>query len=96
MHKRSPIRRSPPLEDDSVTPRPTLLDVGAGNGLFLKFFKSHGFTVRGYELETELVLNMQKDPELKGVTVEQGDITKLKGKAELRAIAAEDAITYRG
>jgi len=73
---------------------PTLLDVGAGIGLFLKFFKSHGFTVRGYELEAELVKNMQKDPELKGVTVEQGDITKLKGKAEYDVVIASDVIEH--
>lgn len=71
-----------------------LLDVGAGNGLFLKFFKSHGFIVRGYELEAELVQNMQKDTELEGVTVEQGDITKLIGKEEYDVVIASDVIEH--
>lgn len=71
-----------------------LLDVGAGNGLFLKFFKSQGFSVRGYELEAELVQNMKKDPELAGVRIEQGDITKLKGKEEYDIVIASDVIEH--
>jgi len=71
-----------------------LLDVGAGNGLFLKFFKSKGFQVSGYELEKELVANMKKDPALKGDNIEQGDITKLKGKAEYDVVIASDVIEH--
>lgn len=72
----------------------TLLDVGAGNGLFLKFFKSKGFQVAGYELEKELVANMKKDPALKGDMIEQGDITKLKGKEEYDVVIASDVIEH--
>ena len=61
--------------DDTLT----FFDVGAGNGLFLKFFKNKGYNVSGIELEKELVFNMKKDPELKGVSISQADITKLKG-----------------
>mgnify|MGYP005840417137 CR=1 FL=1 len=71
-----------------------LLDVGAGNGLFLKFFKSKGFQVAGYELEKELVANMKKDPALKGDKIEQGDITKLKGKEEYDVVIASDVIEH--
>lgn len=74
--------------------RYTLLDVGAGNGLFLKFFKSKGFQVSGYELEKELVANMKKDPALKGDKIEQGDITKLKGKEEYDVVIASDVIEH--
>ncbi|QQS43458.1 class I SAM-dependent methyltransferase [Candidatus Roizmanbacteria bacterium] len=73
---------------------PTLLDVGAGNGLFLKFFKTKGFQVAGYELEKELVANMKKDPVLKGDMIEQGDITKLKGKEEYDVVIASDVIEH--
>lgn len=71
-----------------------LLDVGAGNGLFLKFFKSKGFQVAGYELEKELVANMKKDPALKGDRIEQGDITKLKGTEEYDVVIASDVIEH--
>lgn len=85
--------------DDAISPsspqgKPTLLDVGAGNGLFLKFFKAHGFKVAGYELEKELVANMQKDPALKGDMIEQGDITKMKGKEEYDVVIASDVIEH--
>ncbi len=85
-------------EDDKLHSRPRtpyrLLDVGAGNGLFLKFFKTKGFQVAGYELEKELVANMKKDPALKGDKIEQGDITKLKGKEEYDVVIASDVIEH--
>jgi len=71
-----------------------LLDVGAGNGLFLKFFKTHGFDVTGYELEDELVANMKKDPDLKGVSISQTDITKTKGRPEYDVVIASDVIEH--
>jgi len=74
--------------------RYTLLDVGAGNGLFLKFFKSKGFKVSGYELEAELVANMKKDPDLKGDTILQGDITTMKGDAQYDVVIASDVIEH--
>lgn len=72
----------------------TLLDVGAGNGLFLKFFKSKGFTISGFELEKELVQNMKKDPALKGDKIEQGDITQMKGNEEFDVVIASDVIEH--
>ena len=71
-----------------------LIDVGAGNGLFLKFFKNHGFEVTGIELEEELVAKMKKDPQLKGVSISQGDITKLTGKADYDVTIASDVIEH--
>jgi SAM-dependent methyltransferase len=71
-----------------------LLDVGAGNGLFLKYFKNKGFDVSGYELEKELVANMKKDHELKGVFITQGDITQMTGNAENDLVIASDVIEH--
>jgi len=77
----------------------SFFDVGAGNGLFLKFFKQKGFTVSGIELEKELVAHMKKDPELKGVSISQGDITKitnLRGSESKRydVVLASDVIEH--
>ena len=71
-----------------------LIDVGAGNGLFLKFFKNREFEVRGIELEAELVAKMKKDPQLKGVAISQGDITKLTGKGQYGVAIASDVIEH--
>jgi 2-polyprenyl-3-methyl-5-hydroxy-6-metoxy-1,4-benzoquinol methylase len=76
---------------------PTFLDVGAGNGLFLKFFKQKGFTVSGIELEKELVENIKKDPELKGINISQGDITKIahpRGGKQYHVVLASDVIEH--
>ncbi len=81
-------------DDNANATPPTLLDVGAGNGLFLKFFKSKGYIVSGYELEKELVANMKKDPALKGDKIEQGDITQMKGKEEYDVVIASDVIEH--
>jgi len=72
----------------------TFFDVGAGNGLILKFFKNQGFKVAGIELEAKLVALMKKDLELKGVNVSQGDITKLKGKNQYEYVLASDVIEH--
>ena len=72
----------------------SLLDVGAGNGLFLKFFKAHGFQVSGYELEKENVTNMKKDPVLKNETILQGDITKMSGNEDFDLVIASDVIEH--
>jgi SAM-dependent methyltransferase len=71
-----------------------LLDVGAGNGLFLKYFKNKGFDVSGYELEAELVINMKKDPALKGVSIKQGDITQMTGNNDFDVVIASDVIEH--
>lgn len=75
----------------------SFFDVGAGNGLFLKFFKNKGFTVSGIELEKELVQNMKKDPDLKGVKISQGDITKTahsRGGSRFDVVLASDVIEH--
>ena len=72
----------------------TLIDIGAGNGLFLKFFKEHGFEVTGVELEHENVVNMKKDPELTGISISQGDITQLTGTATYDVVIASDVIEH--
>src|SRR3989344_7254615 len=71
-----------------------LIDIGAGNGLFLKFFKNCEFEVTGIELEAELVAKMKKDPQLKGVAISQGDITKLTGKGQYDVAIASDVIEH--
>lgn len=71
-----------------------LIDIGAGNGLFLKFFKSNGFQVAGIELERENVENMLKDPQLEGVDIRQGDITQLTGSEQYDVVIASDVIEH--
>jgi len=70
------------------------LDVGAGNGLFLKFFKAKGFKVAGFELEKQNVQNMKRDPILTHENITQGDITKLTGKQEYDVVMASDVIEH--
>lgn len=70
------------------------IDVGAGNGLFLKFFKDKGLQVSGIELEKENVDNMLHDAQLTGVDIRQGDITQLKGKEEYDVVIASDVIEH--
>lgn len=72
----------------------SFIDIGAGNGLVLKFFKKKGFDVAGIELEKPLVDLMKKDPELHNVTVVQGDITKLRGKNQYDYVLASDVIEH--
>ncbi len=71
-----------------------LLDVGAGNGLFLRFFKEKNFSVTGIELEKKLVDLMKHNPHLAEVPITQGDITKLKGKPEFDYVLASDVIEH--
>lgn len=71
-----------------------LIDIGAGNGLFLKFFKEKGLHVSGIELEKENVENMLKDPQLSGVDIKQGDITQLTGHEEYDVVIASDVIEH--
>ncbi len=71
-----------------------LIDIGAGNGLILKFFKLKGFEVSGVELEKDQVHQMQIDYKLQGVKVVQGDITKLKGDEKFDVVIASDVIEH--
>jgi len=74
-----------------------LLDVGAGNGLFLKFFKNKGFEVAGYELEQKNVDNMLADPMLKNENIKLGDITKItnpRGAEKYDVVIASDVIEH--
>jgi len=71
-----------------------LIDIGAGNGLILKFFKLKGFEVAGVELEKDQVHQMQIDYKLQGVKVIQGDITKLKGEGNFDVVIASDVIEH--
>lgn len=72
----------------------TLLDVGAGNGLLIKFFKAKGFTSSGIELSSELVEKMKSDPYLQGVTVSTGDITQVKGNESYDVVICNDVIEH--
>jgi len=74
--------------------RLSFLDVGAGNGLFLKFFKAKGYKVAGFELEIQNVQNMKRDPVLTHENITQGDITKLTGKQEYDVVMASDVIEH--
>lgn len=72
----------------------SFIDIGAGNGLILKFFKDKGFIVNGIELEKDQVHQMNKDFKLKGVSVKQGDITSMRGKEEFDVVIASDVIEH--
>jgi 2-polyprenyl-3-methyl-5-hydroxy-6-metoxy-1,4-benzoquinol methylase len=87
----SSINHSAPLEDNLEL---KLLDVGAGSGLMLKYFKDLGYSVAGIELDPSLVSKMKKDPDLKGLSIQQGDITKLKGKEEFDVVVCNDVIEH--
>lgn len=71
-----------------------LVDIGAGNGLILKFFKPKGFDVSGIELEKDQVHQMQQDYKLKDVAIAQGDITRMKGKETFDVVIASDVIEH--
>lgn len=72
----------------------SLIDIGAGNGLVLKFFKDRGFMVSGIELEKDQVHQMRQDHRLKGVFLKQGDITTLRGKPIYDVVIASDVIEH--
>jgi SAM-dependent methyltransferase len=71
-----------------------LIDIGAGNGLVLKFFKAKGFDVSGMELEEDLCSNMKRDQALKGDTIIQVDITQVKGNEEYDYVLCSDVIEH--
>lgn len=72
----------------------SFLDVGAGNGMILKYFKQKGYKVSGFELEKANVNNMKRDPQLSQEKIEQGDITKLSGNQEYDIVLASDVIEH--
>lgn len=74
--------------------KPKLMDIGAGSGLMLKYFKDLGYSVAGIELDKSLVDKMKKDPDLKGLSIQQGDITKMKGKQEYDVVICNDVIEH--
>ncbi|CAN5132424.1 hypothetical protein BH09PAT2_BH09PAT2_04620 [soil metagenome] len=71
-----------------------LIDIGAGNGLFLKFFKNHSIKVSAIELEHENVENMKKDPHLDDVDIRQGNITNISGNEEYDVVISSDVIEH--
>jgi SAM-dependent methyltransferase len=72
----------------------TLIDMGAGNGLFLKYFKKQGFHISGMELEHDQVKRMKKDPQLANENIVQGDILNSKGKESYDVVIASDVIEH--
>ena len=71
-----------------------MIDIGAGSGLMIKHFMNLGYEVAGIELDPKLVAKMKKDKKLKGLRLEQGDITKLKGKEEYDVVVSNDVIEH--
>ncbi len=70
------------------------IDIGAGSGLMMKYFKNLGYTVAGVELDAKLVAKMRKDSKLKGLRIEQGDITRLKGRQGYDVVVCNDVIEH--
>lgn len=71
-----------------------LIDIGAGNGMFLRFFNKKGFEVAGMELSPELCEAMRKSPLMKGISVFPGDISKKTGSGEYDYVIASDVIEH--
>ncbi len=71
-----------------------LIDIGAGNGLLLRFFKQKSFDVSGMELSPALCEAMKKNPTMKGINVFQGDISQKTGQEEYDVVLASDVIEH--
>lgn len=71
-----------------------LIDIGAGSGLMMKFFKSNGFLVDGIEYEKKYVEKMKADKGLSKSLITQGDITKIKGKEDYDFVVSADVIEH--
>lgn len=71
-----------------------LMDVGAGNGLFLRIFRKKGFAVSGMELSPALCAAMKKNPRMRGINVFQGDISQTTGHEEYDVVLASDVIEH--
>lgn len=72
----------------------TFLDVGAGNGLILRFFRDRRYQVTGMELSLSLCEAMKKNPTMEGIRIIQGDISKKKGKGDFDYVLASDVIEH--
>ena len=72
----------------------SLMDIGAGNGLVLRFFKRKGFAVSGMELSSALCEEMTKNPRMKGINIFQGDISQKTGNEEYDVVMASDVIEH--
>lgn len=72
----------------------SFIDIGAGNGLLLRFFRKKGFKVSGMELSPALCEAMKRNPTMKGITILQGDISKKKGNEEYDVVLASDVIEH--
>ena len=71
-----------------------LIDVGAGNGLVLRFFKKKDFIVSGMELSPALCEVMTKNPQMKGINIFQGDISQKTGDENYDIVLASDVIEH--
>ncbi len=71
-----------------------LIDIGAGNGLVLRFFRDKGYEVTGMELSRELCDLMKKNPVMKGIEIIRGDISKTSGKGDFNVVLASDVIEH--
>ena len=72
----------------------SFIDIGAGNGLVLRFFRDRGFTVTGMELSQELCDAMKRNPEMGGISIVQGNITQKKGAESFDYVLASDVIEH--
>ncbi|OGK60721.1 hypothetical protein A3G67_03020 [Candidatus Roizmanbacteria bacterium RIFCSPLOWO2_12_FULL_40_12] len=72
----------------------TFIDIGAGNGLVLRFFRDRGFKVAGMELSQELVDAMKKNPTMRGIELSQGNIVEENGKENFDYVLASDVIEH--
>ena len=72
----------------------SLIDIGAGNGLALQFFRDKGFSVTGMELSKKLCGEMKKNPLMQGINIVQGSITQSRGNAEFDYVLASDVIEH--
>lgn len=76
------------------TKKGRFIDIGAGNGLLLRFFKKKGFDVSGMELSADLCEAMKQNPAMKGIHILQGDISKKRGPQEYDVVLASDVIEH--
>lgn len=72
----------------------SFIDIGAGNGLILRFFRDQGFDVSGMELSQELVDAMKKNPEMREIKLSQGNIVEKTGAGNFDYVLASDVIEH--
>ena len=71
-----------------------LIDIGAGNGLILRFFRDKGFRVTGMELSKAQTELMSRSPLMAGIKVIQGVISKVQGVEDYDYVLASDVIEH--